>query len=270
MSDFYKIKEDMTEQHKKLMLDLKKIYDSSLADFKRQENEAQENLNKVLVKYHESLDLLKSVNSQIEKANESKRILDKELDAIKEEKENFETHRFQTEEGFKDKENQLAKRIQEINNNALTATNANIEREKELLKIKSDTQIILDRNEIVLSDIKKEREEIEEHLQHLKKEENDISTAREKLREDIKKSNELLNTIFSETEKNKSDKEKISISLVEIEKKNSFIQNKEKEQNELGEPQKDKDLEQDLREEELNSRQRKIETLIKIHNLKGV
>ena len=101
MEDFYKIKDGITEQHKKHLLTLKKAYDKSLEEHKGQEKEVQDKIDSKVIELNEANEKLKVAKEDEEKSRQENVRLTSDNTRLTKEKIDFTAYKELTEEGFK-------------------------------------------------------------------------------------------------------------------------------------------------------------------------
>lgn len=265
---FYKVKESMIEQHKKFLAELKKIYDDSLKNFKREEGEAAKKVIDINKEYLMILSNLKSAKSDLSEARKEKADIDAQITVLRREKADFDALKAKEQEGFKEHIQQIVLDTQKLDEKSKVETIRIQNREKELLGIKTDGEVILKRNEIILSAIKKADEDLTIKIQRFEDAKKEVSDTQDKLSESIKISNKVLNKIEEEQEKCQSDKEKNVIDRTELNKKDGLLKIREQQLGDRENKLDDRELEQDIRDNEFLKKEKRVNNLIEAHKLK--
>jgi len=269
MKSFYDIRDSMTEQHKKFMLDLKTAYEKSFDNFKRQEAEAKKSVDIVQKEYHKYLDDLKQVISDLRKIKDEKDVLDSEIKRIEAENQRMNMLREKEEMVFRDHLKKVSLDIEVMNTKAKDETARLNIREKELLKLKDDVDQRISINKGILSDLEKKQDEVKKQVKQLETTKTDVVNEQDKLINLIQNSNSILSKITDEKRQNSVDLEVILQKQNEVNKKMEFVLKRNKEISLKEEGLKDKEISLELQEVQLLKKEEKVKSLIEIYKLKG-
>ena len=258
----------MTSEHKKHLLELKKIYEGSLADHKRQEDTAKKRLDEVLNDLKIALNDVKKAKDEQDTLKAENVRLQADSKRIEGEKRAFYDLKAREEEGFKAHTEVLAKDAEDIEVKAKRENIKLTAREDQLRQLKIDAEYTLSKNEGVLANINQRLAQVEAITKNNEVAALDLKEKQFQHQEEVKKFNLEKSTHTAELSKIALDKEEIKKRELVISGKDTSISVREKNALAKEEAQKDKDIEQDFKQGELDKQERRINNLIEIHKLK--
>jgi len=266
--DFYKIKEGMTKQHKELLLELKKTYEGSIADYKRQEDDAKVRLQPIL-------DELNNTVKELSMAKKELSIVSAETEKLRGEREQFiaEREQLKNDRRILDEERiRLAKDTDDtkkkmadderVINIRLTA------RLDQVNQAKKDAEYSEVKNKDILGEIYNARQSVEARIQKYESDCLDLREKQYQFQEDMKKHLDEIKDTKAKISKVEQLRKEVSDRAIVLNKRSEALDSKEKEYAEKLLAQGDRDIALDLREAEIQKTERRVNNLIEIHNLK--
>ena len=268
MDSFYKLKDGMTEQPKKILSELAKAYGASLKDYKRQESEAKEKIDKLVVEYQGLLDKLKIARNEL--AESEKRMAEiKKADAVlRKEKEDAKILREKEAEGFTAHTRQIILETEDLEKKTKARREEIAELEKRIVNKIAENESVLRRDEAILAEILKAKEanrvivqqyetlkvEADAKLEKLFSETKRLSDGKEQLKKDQDSLITKQKEIEEQVKNNQQFEDILKIRKKQLDDKEQVLS--------------DRELDADVRDVELSKKENRINNLIEVHKIK--
>lgn len=265
MEDFYKIKPGMDKQHAEHLKRLGEIYHSSLKEHQKEEKEIQDKIDSKVKELEDANKKLKVAKEDEEKSRqENVRLVADNVRLVKV-KMDFEAYKKLTEDGFKKDREKIAYDREELDKEEKDTYVRLSVKEDQIKQLSIDANAILTKNVSVVANIKSEQENLNKIRLDIGKSSADLKLAQDNHSGYVSKYNDDKHTLEAQQIVQEAEKKKINEDKVAITNRENTATTRENLVKQRENKVEEREIAADLRNIELNKKEKRIKDLQAIY-----